>query len=471
MSRLSGLLGGLEASIINSSDLPNDNPKLRLDSQFQAQAALTAIAKIRKGAHLRLEQISTGVLKGRKLVYSDNGAFPVVRSGDVSPTFEPDSLLRSSATADAFFLKENDVLISSIGHGSIGKIQLFRYEGSFATVSEVTVVRLREKNSPGFIAAFLSSKYGQAQIARYVTGATGQLHLYPSDVQRIFLPTISAFFQSRFDLLFDTEWKCYRTRREAQRKAEDTLLQALGLMDWTPPEPLAYTANASEAFAAGRIDAQYFRPLFADVEKRLVDTGRAVELGAILSTNCRGRQPDYADGGLPVINSKHVRSNRVVLSDNRAATEADSPVFIEKGDVLVNGTGVGTIGRAAPYLHDQRALPDNHVTVLRTAHVDPVYLAVFLNSPLGQWQIERHIKGSSGQIELYPGDIAKIVFWDAPADVQATVRKAVLSAFTEERRAQDLLEAARRAVEIAIEDGEDAAMAFLDQAEGQERAA
>jgi type I restriction enzyme M protein len=87
---------------------------------------------------------------------------------------------------------------------------------------------------------------------------------------------------------------------------------------------------------------------------------------------------------------------------------------------------------------------------------------------LGQWQIERHIKGSSGQVELYPNDIAQIVIWDAPDDVQRAVRKSVLSAFDEERRAANLLEAAKRAVEIAIEDGEDAAMAFLDEAEGAE---
>lgn len=49
--------------------------------------------------------------------------------------------------------------------------------------------------------------------------------------------------------------------------------------------------------------------------------------------------------------------------------------------------------------------------------------------------------------------------------MQQAVREAILSAFDEERRANDLLEAAKRAVEIAIVDGEPAATAFLDQAE------
>ncbi|MBX4986814.1 hypothetical protein [Rhizobium lentis] len=316
------------------------------------------------------------------------------------------------------------------------------------------------------MAAFLACSFGQAQIDRYVTGATGQLHLYPNDVDRILIPDFSEQFQARISHIYDWQAVEHGASKSSQGRAEGELLEQLGLRGWAPPQPLTFTGRASSAFNAERIDAQYFRPLFVEVEARLAATGSALELGSILTTNARGRQPQYADGGegLPVVNSKHVRTNRVILSDNRTATEEGSAVVIENGDVLVNGTGEGTIGRAASYLHTQRALPDNHVTVLRTDAVDPVYLGVFLNSPLGQWQIERQIKGSSGQVELYPNDIARIMIWNAPDEVQQSVRAAILSAFDEERRARDLLEAAKRAIEIAIEDGEPAAMAYLDEA-------
>lgn len=404
---------GLEVSIVAASDLPNENPKLRLDAQFQNRAALEAIQMIAALDHLRVSDLTPRPLKGKNIAYDEDGDFPVIRSGDISNSFQPEALLRSSARSDAFFVEKDDILISSIGQGSIGKVQLFRTEGEFATVSEVTVVRVRGF-SPATAAAFLAGHFGQAQIERYITGATGQLHLYPKDVDRILIPDFSKPFQDRISRLYTKQEAEYAASRASQRKAEGEILDRLGLRDWTPPQPLSFTASASTAFSAGRIDAQYFRPLFVEVEDRLNATGAAVELGSILSTNARGRQPKYADEGLPVVNSKHVRTNRVILSGNRTATEKGSPVVIKNGDVLVNGTGEGTIGRAAPYLHSQRALPDNHVTVLRTEAVDPVYLAVFLNSPLGQWQIERHIKGSSGQVELYPNDIVRIMIWDAP---------------------------------------------------------
>lgn len=240
----------------------------------------------------------------------------------------------------------------------------------------------------------------------------------------------------------------------------------MGLSGWTPSEPLAYTARASDAFTAARLDAQYFRPKYKEAIALLNAKGGTAELGELVQLNSRGRQPIYAETGLPVINSKHVRTNHVNLSDENRFGEIDkSPVVIKYGDVLLNGTGVGTIGRAAPYLFKEGALPDNHVTVIRPDSIDPVYLSVFLNSPLGQLQIEQLIKGSSGQIELYPDDIDKIIVWDAPALVQADVRNHLLEARTLEVKSRALLAAAKRAVEIAIEEDEPAALAYLVQEE------
>ncbi|MDD5123256.1 hypothetical protein [Methylovulum sp.] len=86
-------------------------------------------------------------------------------------------------------------------------------------------------------------------------------------------------------------------------------------------------------------------------------------------------------------------------------SEKEEPLVIQKGDVLINGTGVGTIGRSACYLHEQNALPDNHVTILRTDKINPIFLSVYLNSIAGKYQVDKYFKGSSGQIEIYPKDI------------------------------------------------------------------
>jgi type I restriction enzyme, S subunit len=194
--------------------------------------------------------------------------------------------------------------------------------------------------------------------------------------------------------------------------------------------------------------------------------GKTKRLGAHLLFNARGKQPEYADDGLPVVNSKHVLRNEVRRdNDKRLAVYDMGSLLIHSGDVLINSTGVGTIGRTAAYLHDGRALPDNHVTILRPDDsLDPVYLAVFLNSIAGQLQVEQRLRGSSGQIELYPSDIAEFRVWLAPKPVQLKIRGHVERSFAVRQRATRLLDAAKRAVEIAIEDSEAAALAHRQAA-------
>lgn len=400
-----------------------------------------------------------------------SGNLPFYRVGDVDGMIDdngalriPDNLCNSYPTLKR--VVQGDILLTK--GGAIDRTGYVLVPGAVSR----DLIFMKTSHLPEAERLTLFAYFGTDIFRRLLTRSssqTAQPHLTITLVRT--LPMFIGAERLR-DAVSKLVRKAYQAEEvvHAQNKlAEEMLLEALGLADWTPPEPLSYVARASDAFTAGRLDAQYFRPVFAEVERRLLATKGAIELGAILDINSRGRQPSYSDEGLSVVNSKHVRTNKVLLDDgNRLAVEAGSPIVIEEGDVLVNGTGVGTIGRAAAYLHNQRALPDNHVTVLRTSHVDPIYLAVFLNSLLGQLQIERHIKGSSGQIELYPNDIAKVVFWDAPEHLQLSVRDAVLSAFHNQGQAHNLLEAAKRAVEIAIEDGEDAAMAFLAEAEGAE---
>jgi hypothetical protein len=313
---------------------------------------------------------------------------------------------------------------------------------------------------PAFVAAYLNCRFGQDHIVRHSTGMVQQ-GINLAKVRNIPIPVLSVEFQDKIHQLVTGAWDTRKQRDKAQQTAEAMLIDALGLGGWSPPEPLTYIRSAAAVRAAGRYDASYFAPRYDEAEARVVATGQARRIGdGLASLVKRGSQPLYADSGLPVINSRHVRTNRVLLSDdNRLA--APSRVQILKGDVLVNGTGFGTIGRAAPYMDADPAVPDNHVTVIRPIGVRPLYLSAFLNSQLGQLQIERMISGSSGQIELYPKDIESIYVWVADDAIQLEIEQQMRESFACEAKAQSLLTTAKRGVEIAIEDSEAAALAFL----------
>lgn len=465
------MLEGLEASIVSKSRMLASASTTRLDPEYYLKKHLHVEELVSKGvgkfvtpAQLEIAVDASAFYPSIKEFYR-TGDFPFYRVGDVDGMIDVDKALRVPENLCSRFPTLRKVVPGDILFTKGGAIDRTGYVTHAGAVSRDLIFLNTSKlpqNKRLALLAYFQTDFFKLLLLRS-SSQTAQPHLTITLVRDLPIFQGSPSIEAALAETILNSYSHADAKIEQLRIAEEILLSALGLADWQPPEPLTFTASISAVASAGRFDAQYFRPLYEEVEQRLTATGSAVRLGSILDVNSRGKQPDYAPQGLPVVNSKHVRTNRVVLNDNRTGIKSGSPVTIQKGDVLLNGTGVGTIGRAAPYMHLEEALPDNHVTVLRSDGVDPLFLALFLNSKLGQLQIERHIKGSSGQIELYPSDIADLVFWDAPKNVQKAVKDAVQASFEEERRAAVLMDTAKRAVEIAIATGEPAALAFLEQ--------
>ncbi len=136
-----------------------------------------------------------------------------------------------------------------------------------------------------------------------------------------------------------------------------------------------------------------------------------VRLGDLCTFVSRGITPQYVEEGIPVINQKCIRDNTVNLSLCRftnSAQKINNEKFVQYGDILINSTGTGTLGRVAIYKHHlERISADGHVTILHTTHdVDPFYLGYYLHSvePL----IENLGRGSTNQLELSPSDLKRI---------------------------------------------------------------
>lgn len=363
-------------------------------------------------------------------------------------------------------LESKDVLINIVGATTdvVGRVALVPADFPEANITQAMAL-IRTAGSlcvPEVLFCFLAGKFGQAQVRR-LARPTGQYNLNLPEVESFTIPNFSANLSDRIRLCVGAASGMREQSKQQLQHAEITLSKHIGLAAWSPPEDLSYVCSSSEAFAAGRLDAEHYQPRFAALLALIDATGNGASLGDCLAENKRGKQPNYADTGLPVVNSKHVLRNDVRLdADNRLAAFAADDLLISKGDVLVNGTGVGTIGRTAAYLHECQAVPDNHVTILRPKKdLDPVYLSMFLNSIAGQFQVEQRLRGSSGQIELYPNDISDFRVWIAPTAIQKLIREHVEQSFAQRQRATQLLDAAKRAVEIAIEDSEAAALTYL----------
>jgi hypothetical protein len=368
--------------------------------------------------------------------------------------------------------KRGDIIITKVGTPCFASV-VHDYDQIALSRTVLGLVRIHDID-PYYLTAFLRSRFGFNQLLRQ-REQTIQFQLTLDRVRNVLIYSASPILQSAVKRIMLDHVAALEQSYGKWEEAEATLRDALGLAGWNPPDPLAYTRRASEASAAGRIDAEHFRPKFTALVEKMILHGKVVRLGDYLRFCERGRQPDYADEGLPVVNSRHVRGGTVELdSQNRFAKEdtaqlklaEEQRTTIKPGDVLINGTGVGTMGRSAAYLYPYKALPDNHITILRPtleADLDPVFLAAQLNSMIGQMQVEQYFKGSSGQIELYPSEIKEFRIWLGSPKIQRGIRSSIESAHRAREHSQAALDRAKRAVEIAIEESESAALQYLKE--------
>ncbi|MGE3703068.1 MAG: restriction endonuclease subunit S, partial [Hyphomicrobiaceae bacterium] len=131
------------------------------------------------------------------------------------------------------------------------------------------------------------------------------------------------------------------------------------------------------------------------------------QLGSVCSFLNRGVSPKYVEsGGIAVLNQRCVRGHRVsfdaVRRHDTFAKKVANEKIVRVGDVLVNSTGTGTLGRVAQ-LRDEPPEPttvDSHITIVRP---EP---GLFFQDFFGYMMrdIEDAIKesgeGASGQTEL-----------------------------------------------------------------------
>ncbi|MGY3563176.1 type I restriction enzyme S subunit [Bradyrhizobium sp. USDA 4463] len=131
------------------------------------------------------------------------------------------------------------------------------------------------------------------------------------------------------------------------------------------------------------------------------------KLGDVCALINRGVAPKYIEsGGLAVLNQKCVREHQISFELARrhdsAVKKVDQERFIRRGDVLVNSTGTGTLGRVAQVRSEppEPATVDTHVTIVRPEpdrfHPDFFgYMLIQIED-----EIARSGEGTSGQTEL-----------------------------------------------------------------------
>lgn len=375
-------------------------------------------------------------------------------------------------------LRDQDVLLSTVG--TIGNAAVVQSKdlpaNSDRHVAIMRALDTENQVSPEYLSIFLNSSYGKMQSVRETTG-----NVQPN----LFLVKIRDIKVARFDEKFEQSiTDCHRRAVSVQTKsgallkeAEETLLRALGLEGWTPPEPLNYTARASDAFTAGRLDAEHFRPKYNVALAQVASTGiKTAQLTSLIEPLRNGVDlRNFTETGTPYIRVGDIKGGRIEF--DTAKRVADSALSVKKsihlkaGDILF--TRKGSFGNAAVVSGNQTdAILSTEIMLLRLnegapKEVLPDYLAALFNGYFGKLQAEKWAHGvafySVTQDDLYKFEIPLL-----DKSIQLLIAEKYDDAEQLRIQSFETVESAKHAVEIAIEDGEAAALAYLDKVSGKD---
>ncbi len=476
-AKYEALLEGLEISEISFSRMLESTVTFRCDPEYFQKSHLRDEATVfhKREDFTKLGDLGLGVdasafypsIEG----YYGTGTLPFLRVADVNMIIDleecttiPAMLCTSYPTLKK--VHPGDIVLTK--GGSVARIGLVTRES--AVSRDLIFINSSKLQEADYVYLYLYclTDFFNRMLLRS-SSQTAQPHLTLTLMRPLPVKMASASFKARCLALVKSTFKHLENANEAYKESAEILITALGLRDWQPPEPLTYTCSVSEAFEDDRLDAEHFQPKYKALLDHVRDHAVRCRVVDEIAEKCdRGEQPKYSeDGTLAVVTSQHILENGL---DYEGFERTDETYWehkdfisaqIQKGDILTYMTGAN-VGRTAAYLAGDRALASNEVNILCLREENPIYVSVAMNSMIGRWQTRMSVTGSA-QVHLYPQDIRRFVIPFVDEGSERAIVDAVMKAYSSRRKAHRLLESAKHSVEIAIEESEERALAFLGE--------
>lgn len=442
----------------------------RWDAEYYGPTPKGLIAALSNLNAKPLADFITTAHRGLAPEYTPHGKVPVVRTVNVRDLEFSDA--RQEYVTDEFFrnarkgaIGQFDIVATSTGVGTLGRVFCNLTNTVYFADGHVTVLKPKSGVDYSYLSAVLQSRIGQIQFERWQRGSSGQIEIYPEDILRMLIPSLPENIKSKISSLWRESVDLVQRAKTFYPEAEQELLERLS---WNKLQKqkseLFYVENTTEFDRMSRVDAEHFQPRFRRLREHLLKNG-AASLGSVCASVAKGTQPSsyIDDGEVLVVKSKNVFGQGIDFDNCERTTMdayADIPARLATGDVVINSTGFGTLGRAAFISpRDEKIVASVDLVILRLQQeVLPEYAALFLSSPIGLAQSEMFQTGSSGQLHLYPPHIKEFLIYlprnrDGSIDLewQKKLADKVLGASQAKIQAQEKLAQAKKLVEDAIE--------------------
>ncbi|MDA3915531.1 MAG: restriction endonuclease subunit S [Deltaproteobacteria bacterium] len=470
----------MQSSVVRLSKVRSESKLFRFDAEYFNPKYLKTELLIKEKDYDELRNLISLLTD-----YHANGSYEILR-GNVQLKSEPDyaHMIRTVDIEKDDF--ENDIIsISKHAYKFLGKTKVYGGEiiinkignaGKVYLIPPIDrktslgmnqfMVRTNDRVNNHYLYCYLAGKYGQNQLNQRITGAV-PLSIDKESTRSVLVPIFSSDFEKMVSDKMTIHFQFSKKSKRSFKDAKIILLSELGLTHWQPKHQLTFIKNHSDIKQAERIDAEYYQPKYEGIIKAIQNySGGWDTLDNFIGSYSTGypfSSKSYVDDGVCLIRINNILKGHVDLSN---AVKIPLQDVVSKKDIVLENDILismsGTIGNACKIPQGTKAVINQRIFKFTPKHYNFDVLTLIINSNIGLQQLLKI--GTGGvQTNISGNDIKKILIPILPEEKQTQIQKKITESFNLRKQSKQLLECAKKAVEIAIEQDEQKAIKWLKE--------
>ena len=419
---------------------------------------ITDYVNISDGNHLSISEY-----------FTDDGDIPYYRGQDLKSIFisatSPMKISReiyNRSWMKRSIFKPGDILLSIVG--TIGNLSFVPDDlGEASGSCKIAILRPKQENFAKIGIAFLLCKYGQYQLKRMTRGAV-QMGIILEDIPKIIVPMFSEEITSVINGIVSLSLEIEKVSRKNYSEAERLILEEINLAGYKATEENVSIRNLTDCMVDNHLDAEYWQPEYDNVQDRIKQHRDGYETLDNLFAMSDKRVLIEPEKEYLYVELADVNGPMGTIDNLTTLKGKDLPsrgrMSLKKDDVIVSSLD-GSLSKIAIVSSDRNNIVGSTgFFVLRQKEYEPEVALVLLKSEPIQKLLKRQGQGTI-LTAIPKSSLSRVILPKLGKDVQIQIKELIIKSHKGAQEAKDLLEKAKRAVEIYIEEGEEKALSYI----------
>jgi len=332
--------------------------------------------------------------------------------------------------------------------------------------SYIIRIRLDEnKINPIFIWVFLKSNFWRYQTIRFRSWAA-QPNISIPNLNNLLIPIPSKSFQTQIANLVQESYKQKEISKKLYLEAEKLLLSELWLEEYKPTEQNISIKDSEEVKLFWRVDAEFFQPKYDEIIEKIKSYKLWYDILENLITISNSKIKKEEDKTFKYIELADINASLWVVNVENDILSQDLPsraqMKIQNWDVLVSSLAWSADKVAIIINEDKNLVASTWFFVLRSKFFNSETNLILMKSWIYKDMLIRSARWMIMEA-TNKEDFSKFILPKVDIKIQEKIAELVKESHISLDLSKQLLEKAKKSVEIFIEEDEMKAGEFLDK--------